>query len=274
MGKHVLSLAAAVAGLSLLTGPVRLFATLDAKSAADVDIVFQASGPTLASIQPMVDAFRKALGGANNGNSTGPISTGWREIDWDGGGSTGPSAVPTPFDGFLGNRGLRLTTTGTGFVQASTLGMATTFNNPAYSNIFQPFSQERLFSPIGSNVTIGQFFVPGGGELPAITTGFGAVFSDVDRSRHTWISFFGVQGDLLFSDIVPGSGGDAGLSFLGVVFPDPRIASVRITTGKHAPGPHDSSKRDVVMMDDFVFGEPQPVHYSEVVYTFEVLGKH
>jgi len=42
------------------------------------------------------------------------------------------------------------------------------------------------------------------------------------------------------------------------VFDDARIARVRITTGDSAPGP-DDGKKDIVMMDDFFYGEPQPL---------------
>ena len=38
---------------------------------------------------------------------------------------------------------------------------------------------------------------------------------------------------------------------------DAVIARVRIITGNSAPGP-DDGKRDIVMMDDFIYGEPQP----------------
>jgi hypothetical protein len=43
------------------------------------------------------------------------------------------------------------------------------------------------------------------------------------------------------------------------VFDDALIARVRITTGNVAPGPDDAEKRDIVMMDDFIYGEPQPL---------------
>ena len=64
-------------------------------------------------------------------------------------------------------------------------------------------------------------------------------------------------GKLLFTADVPASKGDASLSFVGVRFEDARIAYVRIKTGNVVPGPYDSAKRDVVMMDDFIYGEPQ-----------------
>ena len=73
----------------------------------------------------------------------------------------------------------------------------------------------------------------------------------------TTMAFYDVYGKLLFTADVPASKGDASLSFVGVRFEDARIAYVRIKTGNVVPGPYDSAKRDVVMMDDFIYGEPQ-----------------
>ena len=87
-------------------------------------------------------------------------------------------------------------------------------------------------------------------------SGFGAVFTDVDREGSTVIEYFGADNRLLFSSFVPASPGDGSLSFFGIVFDDARIARVRITTGDTAPGPDDNGKQDIVMMDDFIYGEP------------------
>ena len=108
--------------------------------------------------------------------------------------------------------------------------------------------------------------------MPATVTGFGAVFTDVDqpdgsgpgkkrgnRKASTLIEYFGADGELLFSSFVPASPGDGSLSFFGIVFDDARIAQVRITSGNVAPGPDDEGKQDIVMMDDFLYGEPQPL---------------
>ncbi len=232
--------------------------------------VFQAAGPNASSIQSTVDQFRLQLGGVNNGNAPGPLATGRREINWDGGGSA-TTLVPTPSNAFLVTRGARFTTTGTGFVQAPPSGLADVFGNPSYATIFKPFSQLRLFSPVGSNLTDAVFFVPGGGEIPATTRGFGVVFSDVDlpdgngpgekhgnRQASTLVEFLGVDGNVLFSGLAPASPGDGNLTFFGIILNDARIAGVRIIAGA-TPGPDDSRKRDVVMMDDFIYGEPQPI---------------
>ncbi|MGH8500736.1 MAG: hypothetical protein ACRERV_18280, partial [Methylococcales bacterium] len=195
--------------------------------------VFQAAGPNAASIQGVVDQFRAALGGVNNGSTPGTLA-GRREINWDGGGSTATSPGPTPFDVFLNSRGGRFTTPGSGFVQAPASGLADIFGNLSYAGIFKTFSPVRFFSPVGSNVTEVQFFVPGSrGGIPAASRGFGAVFADVDlpdgsgpgekrgnRHSSTLIRYYGADGSLLFSSFVPASPGDGSLSFFGIVLND------------------------------------------------------
>jgi hypothetical protein len=236
-------------------------------------IVFQAAGPDAESIQSAVDAFRAALGEPHNANAPGPLEVGRREINWDGGGADDTTTAPvTPFNVFLNIRGGQFTTPGEGLSQAPPEGgpqggLAELFDNPTYGDIFTPFSPLRLFTPVGSNITEGVFFIPGSnGEIPATVRGFGAVFTDVDQQpdgsgsdnqARTQIEYFDADDKRLFRGVVPASPGDGSLSFFGLVFEDARIARVRITTGNVAPGPDDDAKRDVVMMDDFLYGEPQ-----------------
>jgi hypothetical protein len=73
----------------------------------------------------------------------------------------------------------------------------------------------------------------------------------------TLIEYFDRNGKLIFSSFVPASPGDGSLSFFAIKFDDARIASVRITAGNVAPGPNDDLQHDIVMMDDFIYGEPQ-----------------
>jgi hypothetical protein len=238
-------------------------------------IVFQAAGPNAESIQGTVDAFRAALGEPDNGNAPGPLEVGRREINWDGGGSDVTTDPVTPFNVFLNTRGAQFATLGEGLSQAPREGgpqggLLTLFNNSTYDDIFDAFSPLRLFTPVGSNITEAKFFLPGSnGATPARVRAFGAVFTDVDRQdggdKHkgnrgasTIIEYFAANGRLLFRGVVPASPGDASLSFFGIVFEDPRIARVVITTGNAAPGPNDNDRRDIVMMDDFIYGEPQP----------------
>jgi hypothetical protein len=239
-------------------------------------VVFQAAGPTVASIQSSVDAYRAALGDPNNGNAPGPLASGRREINWDGGGGNDTTTAPvTPFDVFLNTRGGQFTTPGTGLSQAPPSGgpqggLATLFDNPTYGTTFSTFSPLRLFTPVDSNITDALFFIPGtNGAAPATVSGFGAVFTDVDqpdgsgpsqkhgnRRASTLVEYFDADGKLLFSSFVPASPGDGSLSFFGIMFDDARIARVRITSGNVAPGPDDDRKHDIVVMDDFIYGEP------------------
>ena len=243
-------------------------------------LVFQASGPTADSIEGTIDEFRTALGDPNNANNPGPLSNGRREINWDGGGGVDATTDPvTPFNVFLNTRGGQFTTSGVGLSQAPPSGgpqngLVGLFNNPTYATAFRAFSPLRLFTPVGSNITEGLFFVPGfNGSFPATVRGFGAVFVDVDepngigpRERRgnphgasTLVEYFGQDGRLIFSSFVPASPGNGNFSFFGIVFENAEIARVQITTGNAAAGPNDDDENDIVMMDDFIYGEPQPL---------------
>ncbi len=265
--------------------PVRQAAHAQGNSSKDfvAPAVFQAAGSTADSIQGTVAAFRTALGDPNNGNNPPPLDrSGRREINWDGANPPNvldTTAPVTPFNVFLNTRGGQFTTPGIGLSQAPASGgpqggLEALFNNPTYGTTFSAFSPSRLFTPVGSNITEASFFVPGtNGAIPATITGFGAVFTDVDqpdgsgpgkkkgnRGASTLMEYFDAYGKLLFSSFVPASPGDASLTFFGIVFEDARIARVRITTGDVAPGPDDDGKNDIVMMDDFIYGEPQPLN--------------
>ena len=237
--------------------------------------VFQAAGPNIASIQSSVNDFRDALG-ALNGNTLAEVATGRREINWDGAVPTDVTTPPVnPFNTFLNTRGAQFTTPGIGLSQAPPSGgpqggLATLFGNATYATTFRAFSSPRLFTAVGSNITDTVFFVAGSnGTVRASVTGFGVIFTDVDqpdgsgpgtkrgnRGSSTLVQYFDVEGRLLFSSFAPASPGDGGFSFLGIKFNDPRIASVRITAGNVAAGPNDDDANDVVMMDDFIYGEP------------------
>jgi hypothetical protein len=226
-------------------------------SAVPVNI-FQASGADAAAIQATVDTFRAALGDPNNGNAAGPLATGRREINWDGGGQATTESL-TPFNGFRNTRGAQFTTPapGTAFIQAPPSGLATRFTNPSYEN-FLTFSDPRLFSPVGSTLTEVRFFVPGtDGAVPAASTAFGAVFSDVDASANASLSFFNTSGGPLGSFFVPAA--NNGLSFLGVMFPE-LIGKVQILSGNVPLGAaSETGAIDMIVMDDFLYKEPAVV---------------
>lgn len=82
-----------------------------AESLLAAPVVLSASGSDSTAIQTSVDSFRTAIGGVNNGNVAGPVSTGRREINWDGGGAAAPVLTNMPHDLFKGNRGHSLAPT-------------------------------------------------------------------------------------------------------------------------------------------------------------------
>ena len=132
--------------------------------------------------------------------------------------------------------------------------------NSTYELEFAVFSEERIFSPIGSNVVDVTFAIPGSPEVPALTNAFGAIFTDVDENDAK-IELFAEDDRSLGEYFVPTN--DQGLSFLGVRYEAPVVKRVRITYGNVALGPADGSAieggfADVVSTDDFIFGEPQP----------------
>jgi hypothetical protein len=234
--------------------------------------IFSVGGDnTTGSIQGTVDAFRLALGNPNNGNAPGPLDSGRREINWDGGGPPVDANAPggTPFNVFLNTRGGQFITPGTGFLQGPPSGgpqngFSGFFGNPTLGTTFGVFSPNRIFSPTGSNITDGLFFIPGtNGSVPATVGGFGAVFTDVDLPDITSLEFFGASNNSIFKQTVtPGTVPDGSLSFLGAVGnAGEQIARVRITTGNTVISSTsvDGGGVDLVAMDDFIYAEPKRV---------------
>ncbi len=216
-------------------------------------------------ITAVVEEYRNLLG-QNNGGDPGHQTAGRREINWDG--VPDEVAAPNNYPPDFFNapqapraRGIVLNTPGAA-IQVSAdsdnpSGALPRFGhiNPTYADIFKAFSEERLFSPVGSNVVDATFFVAGK-NIPALVRGFGAVYTDVDQD-HTAFEYFDQQGNSLGKFPVPIA--DNGLSFLGVAFDQPIVARVRIEYGTVALGPNDDAANDAAVMDDFIFGEPQPV---------------
>lgn len=226
-------------------------------------IVFSAAGPDAASILPTVDDYRAALG-ALNPNEPANFAGGRREINWDAvpEAASSPNAFPGNF--FNGNiagraRGVVFATPGTGFEVSANAGVGVQFGNlnPTYPGIFEPFSPNKLFTPVGSNITDVTFFSPADQTTPATVTGFGAVFSDVDLALSS-IEYFTLGGDPLGTFAVPAVAGDETFSFLGVLFDSAVVGRVRITSGNIAVPASETSSLDAVVLDDFIFGEPVP----------------
>jgi len=240
-----------------------LFVTIPTLTPA-APVVFEASGKSPAEIQGAVEDFRDLLG-ALNPNAPGSFRSGRREINWDGvpDAFASPNNLPANFFNANSPRGVVFFTPGTGFqVSADDDNPTKTpvrFGNlhPFFPALFSVFSPQRLFTALNSNITETVFFVPGS-SAGATVSAFGAVFTDVNRADSTKIEYFDVNGRLLFSrNVLSGPTSRGSLSFLGVSFDaGERVFLVRITSGNRIPR---TPARDVVVMDDFIYAEPQAI---------------
>jgi hypothetical protein len=239
-----------------------------------------AFGPNPAAIQPTVDLFRADLG-ALNPNTGQSFAGGRREINWDD--------VPDPVLSELGFMPPNYYNTNipAGIVLDSTAGpvfglqiqpMRLSYRaetgvrvrfgniNPSYTNEFQTFSAQRLFTTTPeSNILEVSFFIPGT-NTRATVNGFGAVFTDVD-TQVSRMQFYDDKGNIL---LVPNGGlvgQDKGLTFQGVSYNDgTRISKVRIFLGNaplSAANTDGVNGIDVVALDDIIYGEPRAADYHE-----------
>lgn len=238
-----------------------------------------AFGPNPAAIQPAVDLFRADLGALNPNNGQS-FTSGRRELNWDDvpGSEAAPNFLPPnffntnvpagvvfnstsgPFFG-LQLQPMRVSSSGAG-------GVPFRFGNinPTYTNEFQTFSAQQLFTTSPeSNVLEIEFFIPGT-NVRATVNGFGAVFTDVD-TQATRMQFYDDRGQIL---LVPNGGlvgQDKGLTFQGVSYNDgTRISKVRIFLGNaplSAANTDGVNGTDVVALDDLIYGEPRAADYHE-----------
>ena len=236
-------------------------------------LVRSASGPGTIDILAARDQFRMDLGGGTTAGANGSFGGVRREINWDAtpAAFSAPNNLPANFFNSNSPRGAVFSTAGTGFqvsgastdAGAGQPAMANFGNiNPSYTTTFATFSPERLFTSLGSNIYDVTFFLPGT-NTPGLVTGFGAVFTDVDLPNTTSIQYFDPLGASLGTFFVPAAAGSQTFSFLGVSFPTAQVSRVRVTAGNTAlgTGVNDSngSPTDLVVADDFLYGEPQAI---------------
>jgi hypothetical protein len=208
-----------------------------------------------------VAQFRGLLGDPLNGTTPGSQAAGRREINWDGvpASFTDNDALPADFFNTRSPRGAVFTAPGQAF-RVSSNNLADV--DPSYAGQFDFFSPQKTFAVSGGNVMTTEFRVPGA-STPAVVRGFGVVFADVDRQGSALLEFFGPNGSLGRFE-APVRSGNSALSFLGVVFQDAIVTSVRIVSGRAALGAgvkdvSDGGLVDLVVMDDFLYSEPQAV---------------
>ena len=223
-------------------------------------VFFEGTGANAAAITPTRDSFRTAVGGGTVAGANGSFGGVRREINWDGvpDSLSDPNLLPANFFNVNSPRGVVLSTPGTGFLVSANAGGATAplFGFPSD---FAAFSPQRVFTAVNSNITDVNFFVPGT-NTPAFTTAFGAIFTDVEVAGLTHIDLFDTNNNLLGGRDVLVSG-NQGFSFLGAVATGgAQIGRVRLTSGLNtivSNGTLGNPNDDVVVMDDFLYAEPQ-----------------
>lgn len=212
-------------------------------------------------IAAKVADFRTLLGDPANGGTAGQQPAGRREVNWDGAGArpfNNQNNFPSDFFNNNVKAGLFLSTTGTGLRNDSLLFAEV---NPTYANEFKTFSPKVMFSAVGSNEITANFQVAGA-VTPAVVTGFGVVLSDVDLDNTTSIEPFDKDGKSLGRFFAPKRSDANGLSFVGVKYDAAVVARVKITCGNSALGAGvnditNGGVSDLVVADNFIFGEPQ-----------------
>ncbi|MBA3316826.1 MAG: hypothetical protein H0T50_01885 [Gemmatimonadales bacterium] len=216
--------------------------------------VIEASGDLAVALAD----FQALAGDPANSGGAGPQPGGRREIRWDGVPADRTNTDDFPID-FFNNAGLLTTTDGIGLrVSDNDFGDL----NQGYADEFESFSKIRTFMSIGSPRMTVTFQVPGS-TTPALVNGFGIIFSDIDRAGAASITLYAADGKNLGRYLAPVRSDAAGHSFVGVVYDRPLVARVEVSSGEAALGAttddlSDGGTHDLVITDDFLYGEPQP----------------
>lgn len=215
---------------------------------------YQAQGDS-ATVAAKLDELRAALGGSLNAPNSPAADSGRREINWDGvpAALTNVDTFPLGFFNANSKRGVVMSTPGTGLrVDSTDFGVPTQFH---------AFSPKKLFAVVGSDQLAVDFKIVGT-PTNGVVKGFGVVFSDVDVAGSTVVAFYDSTGALLANLAAPAKTGADEFSFIGAVFDRPIVARVVIVSGNAALSAaltdvSAGGTRDLVVMDDFVYGEPQ-----------------
>jgi len=214
------------------------------------------------NITAKVEEYRLLLGDPKNGATVaGPAAAGRREVNWDGvaAANVNTNTFPANFFNTTTKLGLVMSTPGTG-LRVSDNDFSDV--NAAFGAVFNPFSNTKTFAAVGSAIVDVTFQVAGG-TAPAVVSGFGVVFADVDQAGATKIEAFDKAGNKLGTFVAPVRSDATGHSFVGVKFASALIARVRITSGTGALGAQaqdvsNGGTYDLVVMDDFLYSEPVP----------------
>ena len=240
----------------------------------------QGSPPAPTQVEDDHDNNKDILDGIKG--PAGPLSTGHREVVWDGvpealrnKGTFNPSFFDRQPGGAAGVQGgiIFTATNGTGQEVNDALGGATpdptlvgppmhanataggdfSNHNVAFANDLLAFTQSASFAPLGTTTTDITFHVAASSQ-PAVVDGLGIVFASVDKAQVTYVEYFDEQGRSIARVYAPvqshGPFPVAGplaadkfpYSFVGYIDHDARIAHVRIVSGEV---PVDTAASDI-----------------------------
>jgi hypothetical protein len=210
-----------------------------------------------------VPALAAAIGAIDNKGAPGRHdATGRRGINWDGVPAqvTNVDTFPAKFFNANSPRGLEYVTAPGTALRVSDNGFADI--NPSYATELTPFSTPKLFAPIGTNITEFRFRIPGT-DTAAVVQSFAAVVVDVDKANTSRLQAFDSDGRLIANVLIPVRQAPDASSLVAVQFDRPAIARVVLTLGDTplGAGVNDVSsggKKDVVVLDDLIYSEPQP----------------
>ena len=205
-----------------------------------------------------IPEFAASIGDVDNKGEPGPHASGRRQINWDGVPAQILNTLDFPPD-FFKARGL---------VYGGTTGLRVSDNNfadinPSYATELIPFSAPKLFAPIGTTKVEVRFRIPGSDAVAAVRS-FGAVVVDVDKADNSRLQAYDQAGKLIADVPVPVRADPDEYSLVGVTFEQPIIARVVLTLGDVPIGAGiddvtSGGGGDVVVLDDFLYSEPQPL---------------
>jgi hypothetical protein len=238
--------------------------TAQVVSAAAVPAVLQRIVAISGDVDPNIPKFGASIGSPDNKNAVGlHAATGRREINWDG--------VPAAFTNtntFPANFFNKNAPRGAVYEAEGGTGLRVSDNNFAdvektYGKDLIPFSEPRMFAPRGTNQFELRFRIPGT-STPAMVRSFGAVVVDVDKKYVSRLKAFDRYGKLLANVAVPVRKNPDEYSLVGVTFSKPVIARVILVLGDTPIGKgikdvSSGGTKDVVVLDDFLYSEPQPI---------------
>ncbi|HEX3273482.1 MAG TPA: hypothetical protein VHR43_01400 [Gemmatimonadales bacterium] len=214
-------------------------------------------------VDPKVPTFANSLGSPDNLSEAGFHAQGRRQINWDGVPASFSDNNNFPEDFFNVN-----SPRGAIYDAENGTGLRVSSNHfadlaPTNATDLIPFSEPKLFAPVGTKTFELKFRIPGS-NTRAVVKGFGAIVVDVDKAQLSRLKAFDKDDHLIANIAVPVRKNPDEYSLVGVTFTQPVIAKVQLILGDTPPkkGVKDISSggtKDVVALDDFLYSEPQRI---------------